>query len=309
MFLRPNHVSRSFAELGQRGEGHVRIAHLLRGRRAHREGVWVLCPGVELEPLVGRRHTFGKRGRGDSVGQPSALLVATVRRGLADGDERPRIARLDACDSGRRELCVVGRADDLAGGVELRLQERSQIGLVPDPVEPDVREACELARVARRDRARESREVGQARGQELRLLVAVRPAGRAPDRHQDLLAENLCASHELVQIVELVRGIERVGRDGRPRRCDALPLDQRSDHRRPVLRRQGELSLATAFVPQHGVVVEPHPHAVVGDCGRSQDRGGDDGGEQGGEKSHVDEPPGGERGDAADATGSFVSGM
>ena len=109
-------------ELGQRGERDVRPLHLLGRRLVHGHGVRVLRPGVELEVLV-RLRDAPTNVAGSPIGRARLRLVASVRRRLADRDERLGVAGLDPGVAGGGELRVGRRADDLAFRVELRGQE------------------------------------------------------------------------------------------------------------------------------------------------------------------------------------------
>ena len=85
-------------ELRQRAEGDVRPHHQLGRLLVHGHRVRVMRPGVELELLVRLGDALGEGARPDGVGRARLRLVAAVRRGLADRDERLRVARLEAGD-------------------------------------------------------------------------------------------------------------------------------------------------------------------------------------------------------------------
>src|SRR5439155_4045391 len=111
-------------------------------------------------------------------------VVTAVRR-LARGDERPRIAGLDSLVRGHVELRVLGAADDLAAGAELRRQEEREVRLVPDSPARDRAETDPLAVVARCEHVRELRQVDQVLWWVVVRLAAVRPARPAGDRDED----------------------------------------------------------------------------------------------------------------------------
>ncbi len=232
----------------------------------------MLGPGVELDALHVGRDTLHECRRGDGVGA-GAGLVTPVGRGLPDPDLGASIPGLDARDPRLRELGVVRRADDLALRVELRHEERREVRLVPDREEADVRIAGVAAGVAGRDRAGEVLEVGEVLRHRLRLLAAVRPRRRAPQGDEHLRAALLSVPDELVDVPELVRRVEGVGRLGGTRRRHLRPVDDRPQDRRVVRARPVESVQARAVPAKHRVVVEADPHAVGPRCCRDEDSG------------------------------------
>src|SRR3954451_18914810 len=139
----------------------------------------MMGPRVELELLVRLGDTLCERARPNRVARADLADVAAVRGGLADRNERLGAARLDPGVARGCELRVGSWAHDLAARVELGRQELAEIRLVPDPVEPDERQAGGTAGVAGGERLREVLEAAHRRGQEVGRLVAVRPLRRS----------------------------------------------------------------------------------------------------------------------------------
>ncbi len=292
MFLRLNQPSSDCSKRGHRRQRHVRPAHLLRRLQVLRRGIGVVRPRVELEPRVRGGHELREAARRVSVGHACDLAIASVGGRLPDCDLRAGVAGLDPRVRSGIEARVVARPDRAALAVELRRQEELQVRLVPDRVEADEGIALVAARVALRERAGERRQVAELRRHVVRLLAAVRPLRRAPDRDQHLHAAQLRVAHELVEIVELVVRVERVGGVGRPRRSDVRPGHERADDRRVRIPRLVEDDVPVLLVPEVGIVVEADVHALRRRREGRHEQGGGRGHEQKlNESSHEDMSP------------------
>ena len=75
----------------------------------------------------------------------------------------------------------------------------------------------------------------------------------------------------LVDVVEAIDGVERVGRLVRPLRCDEVPLHEEPDDRRAVARGAVDPHFAVVDPAVARVVVEADPHALGGHGRRRQD--------------------------------------
>ncbi len=229
-------------------------------------------PRVELEPWIGLRHELREPAGRVRVGLAVHAAVAAVRGGLADRHLRLRVAALDAGVGRRIQLRVQLGAYRAALQVELRREEELEVRLVPDGVEAHERKTGVAAGVPRRECPGEVRQIGVALRQDVRLLASVRPLGGAPDGQEHLHAALLGAAHELVEVVEPVGRIERVGGVPRPFRGDVRPGYEGAHDRGVGSTGLVEHSRPVLLVAEVGIVVESDVHARVaeGEGGRQQ---------------------------------------
>ncbi len=111
---------------------HVRVGDLLRrARGTDRSGTGASPRRRTAASESACESRLRERGGRDRVAHAGDRLVAAAVRGLADRDERVRVARLDPLVRGQVELRVGRRADDLVAR-ELRRQEELEVRLVPD---------------------------------------------------------------------------------------------------------------------------------------------------------------------------------
>ena len=87
------------------------------------------------------------------------------------------------------------------------------------------------ARVAIRERRGKVFEVGRIVRRTVRRLTPVRPLRRSPDRKKELHPSLLSAADEVIDVVEPIRRIERIGRGRRTGPGRVLPYDDRPDER------------------------------------------------------------------------------
>ena len=218
-------------------------------------------PGVELETRVGLRDELGElAGR---VSRPCAVRpVGASCGGLADRDLCFRVACLEACVRSGVQLRVVRGRDRATAAVELGCKESLEVWLVPDRPEADERVSVEATGVPRRDRASEGREVADVLGHAVRGQAAVCPLRGSRDREHDLLVVLLRCSYGLIDVVEAVRRVERVGRRRRALWRGEVPLDEKADDCRAVLGRALDAREPVRDPPVARVVVEADPHAL-----------------------------------------------
>ena len=102
---------------------------------------------------------------------------------------------------------------------------------------------------------------------------------RPRDGQDDLLVVLLGGAHGLVDVGELVRGVERISRGGRPRLRDEVPLDEQADDVRVQPGGARDALLAIVDPAEARIVVEPDPHPLArqrGGCEERCKRGQDD---------------------------------
>ena len=200
------------------------------GQRLSCVGAWLTGNGYGCCAHASNRirgaacHQLHERPRRDSVGEAWDSAVAAVRRGLPDGNESVHVAGLDPGVAGDCEPRVHGGADDPAGSVELRPQER---------------------RGWTRSRSRRSGRTGtpgtvpssgprspaRSRGsRSCRWAPSAAPGRRSPnracpERHLDLETSRLGVPNELVEV------LEAVGRVERPPQWPAAPVRSRASER------------------------------------------------------------------------------
>ena len=104
-------------------------------------------------------------------------------------------------------------------------------------------------------------------------LAAVRPRGRPPDRQHDLHPVQLRVPDEFVQVVEVIRGIERVDRVCRLGLCDSRPVDGRPNDSGVRLLRHVEHRRPVVAPAKARVVLEPDEHPWIGGCREREDDG------------------------------------
>jgi hypothetical protein len=117
------------------------------------------------------------------------------------------------------------------------------------------------ARVAVGERAREALEVERVGGRAVRLLSAVRPLGRAPDRDEELHPALLRAAREVIDVLEPVHGVERVDRAAGPLGRGGVPGHGRADHGGVRVARAVERGRAVGRPAERGVVLEAYEEA------------------------------------------------
>jgi hypothetical protein len=201
------------AEAAELGQADVRVALRRIGRRRGRRRIGVMRPRVEGERRIGERELI------DEVARRMAC------RGLARSDRRLRARRLDRAVA---RLDQRGVRRGRVGG----LQEGGAVRLVPDREEAGEGQAGVRARVPLRDGVRKRREVACVERWHVRPRAGVRPGRRPPQRQQHLDAALLGVGHELVEIRNVVRGVERVERLRGPAARDLVPAHDRACDRR-----------------------------------------------------------------------------
>ena len=238
-------------------------------------------PGVEVEPRPSPREQLRERLGCQRLLRACGVQrgLAAPRSGLADPDERSRIARLDPGVRRPVQPRVDEGRDRLSLPVVLGGKEDPQVGLVPDAVELHGRETGVRAVVPIRDRAGEIGQILEVCRRDLLALPVVRPARRAPDRQHHGDSARRRIADELVQVGEAIGAVERVrGMRGALRR-HSRPVHGRSHDGRIELLDAIERRGATVPPAQGRVVLEAHPHVVGGARGGRGGAGGEQAGE------------------------------
>ena len=235
-----------------------RVRRDLRPRR-----IWMLRPGVEADHGL----CLGQQAR-EACGRVAVLHAAVprgvvaARRGLADRDECFGVAELDTVVDRAGHRRIQGRPDRCSLLVELRREELLEVGLVPRREQTHGGIAGVASRIPVSEGRGEVLEGGRIVRRAIRRLAAVRPPRRAPDRDEELHPSLLRAANEVVDVVELIRRIERIGRVRGPVRCRIPPHDDRSENRRARVPRAVEHLRPVGSPAEARVVLEPDEQAA-----------------------------------------------
>ena len=218
--------------------------------------IGVVCPGIEAKPRRRGCDKTSKDGRRLAVVKAADVAIETAGCGLAGGHERVRARALDSGIRGSHQPGVDAWRDRPPGRVELRLQEHGGVRLVPDREEAYEREARIAARIARCEGVRELLQLTRVGRRDARPGAAVGPAGGSPDCEQHFDSALVGIAYELVEIVQPVLRGERIRGPSRPDRSDLRPVDERTDHRRPLALREVKVRVPVRLPAKGGVVEE-----------------------------------------------------